>query len=200
MPHPDSDGAIDYALTRLTRELSADYLYHDIAHTRDHVLPAAARLAELSGCSADEIQLVQVAAAFHDLGLVEIDTNHELVGARLAAQRLPDFGFGPRAVEQVMGMILATRLPQQPRTLLEQILADADLDVLGRDDFFTRNSALRRELARMGRPMTDHEWYSGQLAFIENHTYFTDAARTLHAAGKQANTDGLRARLQGASP
>jgi uncharacterized protein len=87
----------------------------------------------------------------------------------------------------IAGMIMATQLPQSPHDLLEEIMADADLDVLGRDDFFPRHDALRAELAASGEPMTDGQWYGRQLKFIQAHRYWTAAARTLRDARKQEN-------------
>jgi hypothetical protein len=41
--------------------------------------------------------------------------------------------------------------------LLEEILADADLDVLGRDDFFSRGQALRAEREALGKMVSDEQ-------------------------------------------
>jgi hypothetical protein len=98
-------------------------------------------------------------------------------------------------VEAVVGMVLATRLPQSPRTPLEELMADADLDVLGRDDFFERNEALRAELATAGERYSDRGWYEFQVGFVEIHRYFSPAAAELRDEGKRRNLEALRARL-----
>ena len=87
---------------------------------------------------------------------------------------------------------MATQLPQSPRTLLEQIVADADLDVLGREDLATRNQALRDELAASGTQISDEGWLASQLQLLESHHYWTAAARSLRDAGKQRNLEMLR--------
>lgn len=193
---PDYAGAIANALARLRAELSPLLLYHNVWHTEHDVMPAVLRLARLTDQVGDEeARLLEVAAAYHDIGLIEQVQDHELIGARVVAQVLPGFGFAPRQIETITGMLLATRVPQSPQTVLEQIIADADLDVLGRADFFERNAILRQELAGLGQPLSDVEWYGSQLGFVERHTYFTAAARRLRASGKRANTAVLRARL-----
>jgi predicted metal-dependent HD superfamily phosphohydrolase len=128
-----------------------------------------------------------VAAAFHDVGFIYRLEGHEIAGARVAAQTLPDYGFSSGQIETVMAMILATRLPQRPYNLLEEILADSDLDVLGRDDYFARNELLRREMAAYGRTLTDEEWRLEQLDFLRSHVYFTATARKLRQPGKERN-------------
>jgi uncharacterized protein len=192
MSQPDLERAKRYALKRLKRELPPSVIYHAVAHTRDDVLPAAERLGAMEGVDAEALLLLRTAALYHDIGLVEQRANHEAIGARIAAEVLPRFGYQPEHVQVISAMIMATELPQSPRTLLEKILADADLDVLGRADFLSQNQALRAELVALGTPLTDEDWYSSQLKFLQNHRYFTAAARTLRAEGKQKNIAAMR--------
>lgn len=182
------DQARQYAEDRLERELSPDLLYHSLTHTRDEVVPAAQRLAGLEGIQGVSLKLLLTAAWFHDIGYVESTHFHELISARIAAQILPSFGYTARQVEIVRWAILATALPQSPQNLLEQVLTDADLDVLGHDgDFMPRNRDLRSELANLGRKFTDIEWYTNQVRFMTNHAYFTKSARSLRNAQKSLN-------------
>lgn len=188
--------AKQYALHRLEQELSPNLLYHGIKHTRDEVIPAVERLASMEGVQGDSLLLLLTAAWFHDLGFVEQPQYHELISARIAVQVLPGFGYTSEHVEIVRWAILATILPQDPQNLPERILTDADLDILGSDDFMLRSDELRQELASFGGKYTDREWYSRQLKFLESHTYFTASARTLRNAEKLKNIRKLRNRLE----
>jgi uncharacterized protein len=87
---------------------------------------------------------------------------------------------------------MATRLPQSAHTLPEKILADADLDVLGRRDFFVRNQVLRAELAESGTVFSDETWLNGQLDLVSNHRYFTASARRMRYEGKLKNIEKLK--------
>jgi hypothetical protein len=107
-------------------------------------------------------------------------------------QELPWFGYTAAEIAQVGVIILATRLPQAPQTVLGQILADADLDLLGRDDFVVRNQELRLELAAFGTLIRDRDWYVAQLDFVHQHRYWTEAARQLRDAQKQVNISLLQ--------
>jgi uncharacterized protein len=151
------------------------------------VAPAAARLARLAGVRGQERLLLVTAAYYHDIGFVHTRDGHEAASALIAAEALPSFGYTPAQIEVIRGMIMATKLPQSPRTLLEQLLADADLDALGRKDFFARNQALRDELAAYGAHFCNLEWYREQIAFLSAHHYWTDAARLVRGAQKQRN-------------
>ena len=188
-------GALEYARQRLQAKLPNHLIYHNVGHTFDDVLPAVRRLGRLCNVSRLDMDLLTVAAAFHDMGFIDRAVDHETLSITIMREILPDYGFYPVHLKKIAGMIEATRLPQSPHTLLEAILADADLDVLGRDDFWALNSALRAEQAALGRTFTDVEWYEGQLAFLRQHHYFTEAARQLREAPKQRHIEEMEARL-----
>jgi uncharacterized protein len=180
-----------YALQCLSQELSTTLHYHSVAHTRDVVVLAVERLATMEGVEGEAFLLLQTAAWYHDLGFVEQHTDHESISIRIAAATLPRFGYCPEQITVIAGMIMATKMPQSPHTLLEAILADADLDVLGREDFLHWSQALRAKLAEYGAPMTDEQWFQYQLQFFQDHCYFTTAARALRDDRKQRNFEML---------
>jgi len=191
----DYEGAKMLALERLERELSPELTYHNLFHTRDDVLPAVQRLSAMSGIEGCEAQLLEVAAVYHDLGFVLQRQEHERIGAELTAEALPGFGFSQAQVAAIQGMIMATQLPQSPQTPLEEILADADMDVLGREDFLTRNEALRAEMATSGVSMGREQWIRSQLKVLENHRYFSAAAQSLRENRKRKNIKAMEERL-----
>ncbi len=189
----DFAGAARYALGRLANELSPILYYHGLGHSRDEVLPAAERLALLEGVGGEDLLLLRTAALYHDIGFVERFDDNEVISVRIAESALPNYGYSPAQLGVIRGIIMATRLPQGPVTLLEKIIADADLDVLGREDFFVRNQDLRRELIARGMQQSEAEWYDAQLQFLRSHRYFTESARRLRGEGQHANLDRLEA-------
>ncbi|NJN16322.1 MAG: HD domain-containing protein [Oscillochloris sp.] len=192
---PDLAGAAHYARERLKRELSPHLTYHSLTHTCDDVVVAATYLAQRLGLVSEVLLLVQTAAWYHDIGFVIARHNHETHSIAIAAEMLPVYGYCAAQINEIAGMIAATRIPQMPQTISEQVVADADLDVLGRADFAQRNQALRAETAAYLRPMGDAEWYAAQFGFLRAHTYWTAAARKYRDAGKRRNIDLLQTRL-----
>jgi uncharacterized protein len=184
--------ARQYALKRLERELSPNLFYHGIAHTRDSVVPAAELLAEKEKLNEEEFHLLLTAAWFHDLGFIQQPAYHELLSTKISAEALPNFGYSDDQVETICWIILATVLPQTPSTLPQKIMADADLVILGSDEFMAHNRNLRRELSFFGKEYTDVEWLKGQLKFLESHAYFTISARALWDAGQLKNIADLK--------
>jgi uncharacterized protein len=199
---PYVTGAIQYAMGRLESELAPRLVFHSVWHTRDDVVPAVERFAEMEGVIGDDRLLLLTAAYFHDLGFVELRTGHEVVSIRIAREVLPSFGYQPHQIDVIENIIRATKLPQTPHTLLEQIMADADLDALGRDDYFPRNLLLRQELINFNLPSTLEEWDEIQLSFLEAHHYFTQAAINLRGPAEKRHIEILtdRIRRRGGTP
>lgn len=196
---PDYAGAIAYALDRLRLELPAHLFYHNVLHTEEDVLPAVERLARLSNVAEPDLHLLKVGAAFHDLGQIKTDLGHELIGMEIIAQVLPGFGFSPREIARVSGMILATRMPQTPLNDEQALLCDADLDSLGREDFFVTSKALWQERTATGLLIRWPTWLKDQLRILQTHQYFTPAARALRQEGKLRNIDMLERLIRGES-
>jgi len=193
--HPDWDGAIKHALERLQRELSPRLFYHSLRHTRDDVLPGVERLAALEAVAGDTLFMLRVAGAYHDIGFVVQYADHETASIRIATAALPRFGFAAAHIWTIARMIRATRLPHAPAGVLDAMLADPDLDSLGRDDFFVTSLALRVELAERGHVINEATWFARQLSFLQAHRYWTPSARRLRDAQKQRNIEILCARL-----
>ena len=78
------------------------------------------------------------AAWFHDTGYFEDANNHEEKSADLAAAFLKKLDAPAAVRDQVMQVILSTKMPQRPTNSLENILCDGDLFHLGTDDFRTK--------------------------------------------------------------
>lgn len=186
-----TEKAGNYILERMSRELPDYLLYHNVEHVKD-VHNAASMLAWHEGISDYETQLLLTAAWYHDAGYINGVKNHEEESCRIAKATLPDFGYNENEIDLICGMIMATRIPQSPFTPLEKILADADLDYLGRDDFQLIGERLYQELLKIGAITSIMEWNQMQVSFLESHRYFTNAAISLRNDKKQQHLQQLK--------
>lgn len=180
----------EFILNKLEKELPETYYYHNVDHTRD-VYAAAKMIGEAENISDGDMQLLLTAACYHDSGYLNTRYEHEEESCRIAQEHLPRFGFKPADIKRICGMIMATRIPQSPKNHLEQILADADLDYLGRGDFFKTGDKFYRELGLTDRD----EWNRIQLKFLNGHKYFTQTALNLRGAKRQENLEKVKALL-----
>lgn len=187
----DFESAKHYVLDRLRRELSPTITYHSIWHTESDVLPAVERLGRMADVKDESFLLLRTAALYHDVGYVIQRKEHELISVQIAYETLPKFGYTHPQMKQIEGIIMATRMPQNPRNFLEQLMADSDLDSIGREDFLKTSFDLRTELSNIGIHVTDKEWYTSQRKFLQGHYYFTNVARQLRNTGKRKNVNQL---------
>jgi len=183
--------AIEQFALRLMEGLREGYDYHNWEHTLN-VMRRAVFYAGEERISQEELRLLQAASLFHDTGFTRVYDGHEASSIQIARESLPTFGYSPQDVDTIAGMILATRNPQTPRTRLEEILCDADMDNLGRKDFFKKGDALRRELKVIcGLEYDDEQWRRSMLELLRSHTYFTPSAREHRDPGKAQNLRDL---------
>ena len=112
---------------------------------------------------------MKVAALYHDTGFLHHYSNHEETSCELARKDLPDFGLSSAEIDEIMTMIRATKIPQSPPNKLAEVLCDADLDYLGRPDFFTIGDLLFNELKELGFIKDGKEWDHIQVKFLKGH-------------------------------
>lgn len=186
----DFEGVKVFVITKLRSELSPKLHYHSVDHTLD-VVEAAERLAEMEKVNGHEKMLLKTGALFHDIGFCETYDGHEDVSIRIAEKILPGFGYTLSDINVITGLIKCTEIPQSPRNHLEEIMADADLDYLGRDDIFLTGQKLQYEWKLRGKISSLREWHEIQLKFIKAHHYFTVSAQKLREEGKQKNIEQL---------
>lgn len=177
----------------LEDNLSPKLLYHSINHTID-VTQAVERLAIMEGITDEDLFLLKSAATYHDAGFVERYDKNEEIGIRMAREILPRYGYTEEQLDIIDGLIKSTEIPQSPNTHLEQIMCDADLDYLGRDDFHVIADYLRRELREHGKLNSDRMWDEIQIKFLNQHTYFTKSAIKLRQAKKEKHLKEIEER------
>mgnify|MGYP001236017726 CR=1 FL=1 len=169
-----------------------EYFFHDLQHTR-YTFEAVGRLAEDSQLDAESLEIVQLAAWFHDTGYNEGPAGHELRSCEHARRFFAQNPYPEEKINRIIGCIMATKLPQQPRNLTEEILCDADLSHLGNEYYWERCGKLRQELlVTQNIVMSDQEWLDFELDFMTNHQYHTDAALELYSEQKQKHVRQLR--------
>jgi class 3 adenylate cyclase/predicted metal-dependent HD superfamily phosphohydrolase len=169
---------------QMQRDLPKNLYYHNIKHTTDAIYKVT-DIGIKEKVSEEDLLLLRCAALYHDSGFMASYKNNEEIGARLAHHAMAKYNFSREQVDKVKEIILATRVPQNPHNLLEEIMCDADLDYLGRPDFIPISQNLFRELFERGMIDSIEQWNKMQYEFITNHHYFTETAKRNGEPGKQ---------------
>jgi predicted metal-dependent HD superfamily phosphohydrolase len=168
-----------------------DLIYHNLRHTKD-VVAAATQIANHYQLSDEDFFVVISAAWFHDTGYFTDKKDHESKSVGLATHFLKQHKVDQLVIDKVAGCILATKMPQSPADLLQQIICDADLFHLGTDDFRDKNKLLRKEMEAIKKHDIDKdEWRGYNIEFLQGHEYYTDYCRLLLNDQKQKNLQKL---------
>jgi len=200
-PHTPRLKMVDQYIRALFKdELPVGIKYHDANHTLHPtrgVVAVANRIAVAENISEHDRELLIAAAYFHDTGYIREYDKNEPIAARMAGRILKLIGYKPKEVEKVQKMILATDLARVPKTHAEKILCDADLDNLGREDFFKLDGKLRQGRRARGLDVSDDvDWYRGTLEILRNHQYYTESQKKLREEEKQKNIKRLLSKLE----
>ena len=189
------NGVKKMMLQKLKDELPSHLTYHNLSHVLD-VIKVTEETAKSEGIKGDNLTLLRTAALFHDSGFIEGPKNHEEVSCNIAQKILPQFDYTQDQINIIKGIIMATKIPQTPHNHLEKIIGDADLDYLGRDDFYSIGNGLFEELKHFGVITNKTEWNLIQKNFIEAHTYHTPTALTNRDQKKRKHLEAIKAELE----
>ncbi|MBV6474532.1 MAG: hypothetical protein JPMHGGIA_02856 [Saprospiraceae bacterium] len=170
---------------KLRAELSPKLSYHGLHHTLDVQRVCDQYIRRLKIAQRDA-WLLRTASLIHDIGIIWTYSGHEEASLQYAESLLPAMGYSKEDLRAIRGMILATQIPQQPATLLEEILCDADLDYLGRADVLPISQSLYREFLAYGVVHDEESWDRLQVNFLNLHHYHTDFALKHRAPRKEA--------------
>jgi predicted metal-dependent HD superfamily phosphohydrolase len=186
----------DHVFALFKRSDQENIIYHSYNHTVETV-EACRHLADGLGLSEHDSQIVLIAAWFHDTGYLEDGRDHEEKSVEIARSFLKSIGYPEPETEQIGRCILATRMPQQPQNLLEEIVCDADLSHLGMPGYPEKSELLRREIEKTeNRTFTDREWLRINIDFFNQHPFFTRHANIIYNEERSKNLIDLLKRLK----
>lgn len=185
------DDVLDDICNKLLHELNPSYKYHTLRHTLD-VIETSVCIAQAEGLYDDEMNVLKIAALFHDTGYLFQRANHEQASVNFFNRVVSNYDFPLEEKERIASCIMATSIPQKPGNILEKILCDADLDYLGRDDFNVISDLLFEELVSCGQMKCKSEWDKVQIEFISAHQYHTEYNRRHRMVKLHENLQSIR--------
>ena len=190
----------DYIRSLLRDQLPKGLKFHIADHTlhpTKGVVASANRIAIFENISEHDRELLITAAYFHDAGYIIDYNKNEPIAAEMAGRILKSIGYKPNEVIKIQKMILSTDLEREPKTHLEKILCDADLDHFGREDFLELDGKLREEWRAEGIDVNDDlKWYNGTLEIITKHQYYTEPQKKSRDERRQKNIKSLLRKIE----
>lgn len=184
-----------FVLSELGERLSPKLTYHGLHHTKD-VIEVCKNYCVHYDLDQKQEELLKVGALMHDCGFLKTYDNHEDIGVEISKRILPDYGYNQKDIEIVSGLIMATQVPQKPKNFLEKIICDADLDYLGRPDFYQISESLFEELKHFMGLKDRTQWNQIQVNFFESHSYHTEWAKIHRSPIKEAYLEELKKQVE----
>lgn len=176
---------------QLSEKLPKHLYYHSLEHTKD-VVNEAVRIGNSEGLNEHELLLLKIAALYHDNGFIRSPHEHEKVSCEIAREQLKNTILTENDIDEVCLAIMATKIKQSPMNAISEILCDADLDYLGRDDFEEIGNRLYQEIKFNNQHFTELDWNKLQISFLESHHFFTKTSIALRTAPKMHHLDKLK--------
>jgi predicted metal-dependent HD superfamily phosphohydrolase len=143
------------------------------------------------------MEMLLIAAWFHDSGITETYNNHEEKSAQIAREFLAMNKYPDEKINTVSNLIIVTKIPQNPKNLLEEIICDADISHIGRKGFNTRSQLLRAEWETLqNKKITDFEWLKSNIEFVAGNKFRTRYAKQNFEKQRLKNLDKLQKKLR----
>lgn len=164
------------------------HYYHSYNHAIE-VMERAMYLWYKEWLSEEEIEILCIAWLFHDTGFIIQYDHNEPIWAKIAQNFLKSILYPNDKIEKIEKLILATDPAyKDPKNIYEKIIKDADLDNLWRDDFFTRNHSLKKEIELIKNiKIKDPEWHHWSLDFLKEHQFETITQKDERNFNKEKN-------------
>lgn len=176
------------------------YTYHNWVHTtqvRDEVLV----LARQAGVDNGDLELLNLAALFHDVGFSEAYSGHENQSIRIAREFLASRNYPQEKIDAIVKFIEVTKMDVKPQNKLEALMKDADTSSLGKSHFQIYTNSLRKELNTVQNAvLSKKDWAKTNLRFLDEHEYYSDAGKERYAEKKAENRRLLISELTQVDP
>jgi uncharacterized protein len=183
-----------YMTSLFKEKFSPEICFHNLLHTKT-VIHAVKEIGSHSGLSDDQMEIALLGGWFHDAGYCRKYIGHEEESNRMCARFLKQVNYSPDRIEQVLSCIDATRTPQHPLNLTEEVLCDADFYHLCQHGYPKNEMLLRQEwLQCLNRKYTDSEWNKMNYTFFKTHQYFTGYGKKILQKLKEKNMNEIALR------
>jgi len=168
----------DHVFNKLEEEQPQGMYFHNVEYAR-HVYQHSDILAKAENLDLEETLLIRTSALLLFLGYTIGYFGSEKLSSQLALELLGEFGYSEKQTSTISNLILATKMPAEPKNLLEKVIIDTSLEYLGRADYIKIYKLLFLEYNEYNKPVKTSEWKEMQIDLLKSHQYFTSGGRRL---------------------
>ncbi|MDB5288323.1 MAG: hypothetical protein JWR05_3272 [Mucilaginibacter sp.] len=174
------------------KELPEGMYFHNLEHTNS-VVQSVTEIGIMRGSlTTMEQTIVLLAAWFHDCGYCHTYIGHEDSSVSIATDFLNEQECDITLIVQVTACIAATKVPQRPQNLLQEVLCDADMAHLAKSDYIDYANRLKQEWeVHLKKYFSEKQWRNLNLELLTRHKYFTTYGKDVLEAEKLKNIERL---------
>jgi HD superfamily phosphodiesterase len=181
----------EFVTKLLNENLPSEFTYHNHIHARE-VFEAVTELGKNSSLPNEELEIIQVAAWFHDTGFIRSYLDHEYKSIEIVKEYLENIHYPEEKIDKITDIIIMTEMGNIPASLSEKIMRDADILHIGKEEFYSKSLTLKSEWESIDRKkFTELEWLQSSLEFINSTLFYTDYAKSKYERGRQKNISRL---------
>jgi HD superfamily phosphodiesterase len=171
-------------------------VFHNLEHT-ENVVKRTKEIAGHYNVSEKEMLILFAAAWFHDTGYLFTEPGkHEEMSCEIMKKFMKDFVPDEESITEIDGCIMSTKIPRNPKNLLEEIICDADTYHLGTKDFKETNKKVMQESKLRHPDLKMVDFKKGTIKMMEEHTFYTNYCKELLNERKNKNLQKLKAKLE----
>jgi len=171
----------------LNTKLNENYLFHTLQHTKETV-KAVQLIGKNSGLLEKELEFVTLAALFHDTGHIYTYDGHEEKSVQIACQFLNEHSYPLKDIDKITACILSTKMYQEPKNILEEIMKDSDIIHIGKRGSLKKGYLLRQELANiLNKTYSNLQWLEIDKNFYSSTKFYTNYVRSHYNKGRIKN-------------
>jgi len=193
MERPElTDKVADYMIRLMGELLPSTLCFHNLSHTIDVVF-AVSKIGKHLTLDESELNVLKIAAWFHDSGYLYEYKKHEDISKIIANTYLVQQFAEKDLIDDVLACITATKMPQSPQNILQEIICDADFFHFTLKEYQRKTQQLRKEWEiYLQKSYNDTEWNHFNLAMLQDHQYFTVYGKSVWQPLKMENISLLK--------
>ena len=171
-------------------------VFHNLEHTKN-VVKHTQEIATHYNVTEKEMLILKAAAWFHDTGhLFTEPAKHEEMSCDIMKKFMKNHLDDESIADEIAGCIMATKLPRNPKSLLQQIICDADTFHLGTEDFKEINKKNFEELKLRNGDADPVQFKEDTIKLLQTHYYYTNYCKELLNERKNKNLKKLEKKVE----
>ncbi len=180
--------AADYVRDLFEKNPGDKLFFHNLHHT-ETVVERTKEIAAHYNLSEKDMLVLYIAAWFHDTGHLFSQTmkNHEEKSVDVMKKFMSDYDDDKELIQSIEDCIMATKMPRNPKNLVQEIICDADTYHFGTKDFKDTNKNMRKEFNLREEKISKEDWDEGTLKMLDAHQFYTEYCRDMLNDKKKDN-------------